>query len=80
MPFLGLAKRAEHDYFVIEALSEPCAKRYVLVFKSSFYANYTPLFTSTIVASIPRKQKHRFFEPKKQDSTITLTIMITIHC
>jgi hypothetical protein len=44
-----------------------------LSLKASFQANAIPLFTSTIVASIPRKQKHRFFEPKKQDSTITLT-------
>jgi hypothetical protein len=37
-----------------------------LSLKASFYANATPLFTSTIVVSIPRKQKHRTFGPKKQ--------------
>ena len=43
-----------------------CAKCYVLVFKSELLRQFHITFHIHYRGSIPRKQKPRFFEPKKQ--------------
>jgi hypothetical protein len=49
-----------------------------LFLRASSHTNATPLFTSTIVVSIPRKQKHRFSEPKKQDFAYGLQLTVKV--